>query len=769
MKTILTVFIILLVSIEFAHTQEPTQIIKGKVVNIKNQLPVTGARVLVRDLNLGAISSADGLFQFDKVPTGRYILQITALGYDIWTQAIVLTSGKQLYINVEMNESFYETEEVTVTGKSNNFSSINESAIISSIQFSVDDAQRFAGSRMDPARMAQNFAGVLGANDTRNDIIIRGGSPIELMWRLDGLDIPNPNHFATQGATGGPVGAINTVLLDNSDFLTGAFPSEYVDKMSGVFDLKTRQGNRDKYEYLGQFGFNGFELGAEGPLHTNSSFIANYRYSFLGLMQDLGIDFGFSGIPEYQDGTLKYDWQINKKNSISLTGLFGISDIHIKESETDDVFTGDFDIQNGTDFLATVINWKSIYSENMWSNLLLGFNYQNYRTTLDSVTTNNDNKVLALTKWYDDNSSEGFTNLKYNLNFSISKHHYLKIGTEARFRNYNFKAERYTSDYMIDKNGTAFQNLNFINWNWNVSSLLKANFGLSSQYLAINNETTIEPRAAFSWNFLPKHNINVGWGIHRQSLPLVLHFANEMNEDLNFMQAVHYVIGYNYQFSNKAIIKLESYYKDLSNIPVENDLSSTWSFQNSGTGFGSIEIEKAVSNGLGKTYGAELSFIRNFADGYYITANLSYVRQEFKAGDGKWRWGAFDNQIILNMLAGYELIISPTFTMEFSAKYTFAGGKPYTPIDIEQSIIEQSTEFDFSRAFGFRARDYNRLDFRIDFRQNFQGISLISYFSIENLLNTQNFQSYVYDLQNNVVKEVFQLGFFPVGGIRVEF
>src|SRR6056297_1087006 len=142
----------------------------------------------------------------------------------------------------------------------NSFQPINEAAIVSSTTFSVDDVQRFAGSRMDPARMAQNYAGVLGSNDRRNDIIIRGGSPTELLWRIDGLDIPNPNHFATQGATGGPVSAINSMILDDSDFLTGAFPASYGDRLSGVFDLHTRRGNMENHEYYGQFGFNGFEF-----------------------------------------------------------------------------------------------------------------------------------------------------------------------------------------------------------------------------------------------------------------------------------------------------------------------------------------------------------------------------------------------------------------------------------------------------------------------------------------------------------------------------
>jgi hypothetical protein len=401
--------------------------------------------------------------------------------------------------------------------------------------------------------------------------------------------------------------------------------------------------------------------------------------------------------------------------------------------------------------------------------LLVGFNYQNYRTTLDSITTDNQNNVLDLTNWFESNSSEGFVNAKYTLNYSPAKRHYLKFGNEARFRNYNFDDERFTSDYRLLKDGNAYQNIAFANWNWRITPTLTSNIGVTSQYLDIDGQTTFEPRAALSWSFLPRHQLNVGYGLHRQSLPLLLYYAEDTNQSLDFMQSAHYVAGYSYQLNEKSIIKAEAYYKDISNVPVENDPNSTWSFLNSGTSFGVVGVEEAVSNGMGKAYGAELSYIRNFADGYYITGTFSYVRQEYKAGDGVWRWGAFDNQIILNLLAGYEWVVSPTYAIEFSARYTLAGGNPYTPIDLEASAIEGETERDFSRAFGVRAPDYSRFDIRVDFRQNFRGLSLISYISVENVLNTENIQTYVYDAQNNEVQAVSQLGFFPVGGIRIEF
>jgi len=271
------------------ETKAPSQLIKGKIINFKTQQPVSGANIRLQDTKLGAISQRDGSFKIPDVPVGRYTIKISMIGFESQQFQGVISSGKEEVLNVQLQESYVQMNEVKVYAEKNSFNPINESSIVSSSVFSVDDVERYAGSRMDPARMAQNFAGVVGDNDKRNDIVIRGGSPTELLWRIDGLDVPNPNHFATQGATGGPISALNSNVLDNSDFLVGAWSSEYGDKMSGVFDLRTRKGNDEKFEYLGQFSFNGFELGAEGPLPGNqNSFIINYRYSFLDLLQKNG-------------------------------------------------------------------------------------------------------------------------------------------------------------------------------------------------------------------------------------------------------------------------------------------------------------------------------------------------------------------------------------------------------------------------------------------------------------------------------------------------
>lgn len=756
--------------------QTPISVVKGVVVDYQTRQPIPGATCLIEGTKLGTVSKSDGSFKIEKVPVGRHVLKISSISYETYRQHIAVTSGREIQLEVLMKESYIQMEEVVVTAESSSFSPINEVNIVSSNRFTVDDVERYAGSRMDPARMAQNFAGVVGANDQRNDIIIRGGSPTELLWRLDGLDIPNPNHFATQGATGGPISAINSTILSNSDFLTGAFPAEYGDRISGVFDLHTRKGNKDNYEFMGQFGFNGFELGAEGPMNFwKSSFIANYRYSFLELMDKMGFEFGVSGLPRYQDGTVKLDFQPNEKNNISITGLYGISDIKILESETDDVATGDRDITNGTDFVSVGLNWQHLVNDKSYGRFIIGTVYNNYSNELDSITTNDNGEVISIDPNLTSKSIEAYHTAKYEFNYTPIKNHFFTIAAESRFRYYDMRNNQLNPDYnkpwQVQETDNAMQYLGYINWNWRALESLTINAGVFTQHLEINKQTSLEPRLALKWQIHNRHSINAGFGVHRQSLPLLLYFTEDGNEDLDFIQSTHYVAGYEYLLSSDAQIKIEAYYKDISNAPVERNDESSYSFLNAGAGYGVVEgIGMALkSTGKGKAYGMDLSFYKHFSDHYYITATGSYIRQEYAGSDGIWRFGAFDNIFVANLLAGYELVISPTFSLEFSGKYTIAGGTPYTPIDFEESALRNGTYYDEENAYSERKPNYSRFDIRIDFRQNLEKISIISYISAENMFNQENILTYQYNKRNNSRKEIYQMGFFFVGGVRIEF
>jgi len=527
---------------------------------------------------------------------------------------------------------------------------------------------------------------------------------------------------------------------------------------------------------MAQIGFNGFELGAEGPVKfADGSFIINYMYSFLSLLEAMGVSFGFSGVPKYQDLSFKNDYNLGDNHRLSITGLWGTSAMDNLESKEEDVVTGDFDTKVRTELMAIAVNLQSIFSDKIYGNLTVGICSEAFNTEDDSLTVGPGHEVISTDKWYTADSRESFADVKYMLNYTPEPSQTFSAGFTSRYRFYNLKDDRYTVDnnegaiYHLRADGDAMQYLGFLNWNWRINNDLNVVLGVHSQYFALPEKTSVEPRASLSWSFTPKQRLTLGLGVHSQSLPLGTYYLDEQNRNLDFIRAVHYVTGYTLTLAEDSYIKLEGYFKDISKAPVETT-PSTFSFLNAGANFGSAFGEDSmVSKGLGRTYGAELSFIKNFTEGYYITAALSFVRQEFKASDGEWRWGAFDNRFILNLLAGYEWVLSNNITIEFSGKYTFAGGAPYIPYDVERSKLENDGCRDYSRAYSVRKPNYSRLDFKTDFRLNFNGWSLISFVSVQNLLNTDNVLKYSWDKTEQRVKEKYQQGIYPMGGIKIEF
>ena len=262
--------------------QHPEQTVRGIVIDQQSKRGVAHAFVFIEGRTEGAVTDSNGTFVIYKVPVGRITVQVSHIGYEpLRLFNIVVESGKETILNPELIEKLNVTQkEIVISGRREKLTS-QQMATVSAVEFSAEDSRRYAGSRNDVARMASNFAGVNSVNDGRNDIIIRGNSPLGLLWRLEGVDIPNPNHFGSLGATGGPVSMLNNNVIGQSAFYTGAFPAQFGNATAGAFDLSLRKGNDNRHEFTGQIGFNGLELGAEGPFNKKSkaSYIVYYRYS----------------------------------------------------------------------------------------------------------------------------------------------------------------------------------------------------------------------------------------------------------------------------------------------------------------------------------------------------------------------------------------------------------------------------------------------------------------------------------------------------------
>lgn len=787
MKRLLSALLILVVN--HCLSQELTQTIRGTVIDKQTQSPLPGAVVSILNTEpVKAVSTDEnGKFRFDNIPLGRIQLKIALISYKEKAQTVVLSSGKESVLNIELEESAVQGEEVVVTSEVDKTKTNNKMATVSSRVFSTEEAGRYAGSRGDPARMAANFAGVSGSNDSRNDIIIRGNSPLGILWRLNGLDIPNPNHFGSLGSTGGPISILNNNTLDNSDFMSGAFPADYGNATAGVFDLKMRTGNNEKYEFLGMVGFNGFEFGAEGPFSKkkkDASFMLNYRYSTLSVFKYLGIDFGTgSAVPQYQDLSFKVDVPTKKAGKFSVWGIGGLSYVELLQSQQskDNNLYG----YSGRDtyFRSNVgacgVSHTYLINSSSYTRINLGASGQYNFIRADRVDTSTVPTTIR----------PEYRNTSYTTRYS-GNFTYNKKFNSRNFVNTGVYVDLYNTAFVdsIDSYGTGFVTLRnyigttaltrlFIQWKHHFSEKFSMNTGLSYQFLALNNSQSPEPRLGLRYEFNKKQSLSFGAGLHSQVQPLYIYFATanlgngvvkETNRDLDFTKAAHAVLAYDVNVFSSARIKAEVYYQYLYSVPVKVR-KNYFSTINLGADFNSPNVDSLVNNGTGENYGVELTLEKFYSKGYYVLITGSLFESKYTGSDGVYRNTAFNGNYVLNVLGGKEFKIGQKHILALDMKLTYAGGKRYVPIDLQASILAHDEVRDGTQAYIPQYDPYFRIDVKPSYKLNTRRFTHELSVDIQNVTKHNNIFQQQYDLNTQTVKTDYQLKFFVIPQYRLTF
>ncbi len=791
---LLIAFIIISVY-QISRGQGFTQTIKGRIIDNQTQMPLPGANVAIMntDPTIGTITDPDGYFRIDNVVTGRVSIQVSFMGYHPLTFSnLNLSTGKELVLNIEMEEKVIKTGEIIVKANRDKSQVNNEMATVSARTFTIEESQRFAGARNDVARMASNYAGISTANDAVNDIVVRGNSPNGLLWRLEGIEIPNPNHFGGMGATGGPVSMLNNNVLSNSDFMTSAFPAEYGNALSGVFDLKMRNGNYEKHEFVGQIGFNGFEFGAEGPLSKKSraSYLVNARYSTLEAMSAMGFNFGTgTAIPKYTDLTFKVHIPTNSLGTFDFFGLGGINSIDFINSEKDSAdlresLYGDryFDIYAKNDMAVAGLNHTYIINENTYTRLSLSGSRISNHTIIDSVAT--DKSTIDLMRQH-------YINYDYTANFYLNKKfnskHNMKVGFEAMQRNFKYidsmlvyTEGRFRNRYDEEDNLMMYRA--YAQWQFKPIDALVFNTGVHIQQMSFTNNYSIEPRFGVKWYFTLNQSLNFGYGLHSKPAATYIFFKKvelspgvniQPNKDLDFIKSQHFVVGYNWNISPTLHLKVESYYQDIYQSIVEAN-SSSYSMLNASS-FSWNLPDSLVNGGSGRNYGVEITLEKFLDKGFYFLLTTSVFDSKYKASDGEWRSTAFDSKYVVNFLAGNEFEIFRKENakyrkwLTFDGKVTIAGGQKYTPIDLDRSRLENNTKYIENHAFSEKFKDYFRADIRIAFKLEGKKTSQEWAFDIQNITDSQNPLYNEYDADSNAIKTVYQLGLFPMMQYRITF
>ena len=700
---------------------------------------------------------------------------------------LILNSAKEavLVINLEVSIAL-EAVQINVT-KTDPARTNNDMVTVSGRQFSTDQTNRYAGSLMDPSRMAANFAGVNGGGGQRNDIIVRGNSPTGLLWRLEGIDIPNPNHFSSQGATGGPVSILNNNNnLANSDFLTSAFPAEYGNATGAVFDLKMRTGNNKKNEFTGQIGFNGFEGGAEGPINKSkrSSYMINYRYSTLGAFEALGISLTFAGVPKYQDFTAKLNFPKTKTGEWDITAIGGKSSVQLLDSKKDSTdlsfgFGAPNDLNNGSAMLAAILsNTQKIH--NGYIKLIAAYTYENRFTQFDTIAPNKQNFQT-----YAENSNINKLLFHGFLNKRISPKLIFRAGIMANVQNAQVKDSLWSDSFqryqnLRNFNGSTPKHQLYAQLKYNINTRLLINAGLHHQFLYLNNKKTIEPRMAVQYKLNKKATLSIGYGSHAQQQSTEIYFAEEYdfakntyrrtNENLGFTNSTHFVIGYDQLIGRNFRLKAETYYQKLKNIPVKpND---PFSVINLGADFGGLPLANNLENkGTGTNYGVELTLEKFFSNHFYYLLTTSIYDSKYTGGDGIQRNTAFNSNYVVNGLAGYEWSLGKkkNQVLGLNLKLTQAGGRRYTGIDIPASLQSGTTEYNDMNPYGEQFKTYFRTDFKISYKLNWKKVTQEWALDIQNIFDTQNPLTASFNRDTGKVRIENQQGRLPMVFYRIQF
>ena len=755
------------------------QNVRGTVVDQSTGSHLIGATVVIpgSDPLVGTVTDLNGEFMLSGIPVGRHTLRVDYMGYYQQTlSGLNVVSGKELIILVGMVEKVIMGEEITIRAHARKDQPLNEMAVVSARSFTVEETEKYAGSLGDPARMAMSFAGVMSGSDQVNDIVIRGNSPIGLLWRLEGIHIPNPNHFGSIGSTGGPISMLNNNVLSNSDFFTGAFPAEYGNALSGVFDLRLRNGNDKKREHTLQVGLNGAEVGVEGPVTkgNGNSYLAHYRYSTLAALHLMGLNIGVMAIPYFQDLSFKLDFRTKNAGRWSVFGLGGLNHITLEDDENGKKSLLRLSTQTG------VVGISHTHFFNPTTRLKTGIAFSASRDQeVDSVITNG-----SLEDFYWDSYLELKYSFTTNLRKKFSARDHLITGINLDFMQVNYRDSIYNlklNDYLrtVDVKADLFIFQAFIQWRHWLSDDLSLISGLHYQQVSLNSERAVEPRASLNWDLNQKNKLSFGYGLHSQIQPRMVYFEETLadtlqsiyiqtNKDIGFTRSHHVVLGFQHLFSPGLRLKTEVYYQKLYNIPVKQ-IPSWISLVNYGGSFSWGDYDSLVNEGTGRNIGMEFTFEHFFSGNYYYLFTLSIFDSKYKASDGVIRNTAFNGNYIFNILGGYEFRFKKQNSFAIDARTMWAGGLRKVPIDLDRSIVEQKTVYDYSRVYEDRNKDFFRIDIRFSYKLNRPRVGHLIAIDIQNVTNRKNQFLESFDPGSGQIKQEYQIGILPLVLWRVYF
>ncbi len=769
---------------------EPTQTIKGFVIDRDSRQPLIGATVYVSNLepNMGTTTEVDGSFRIENVPIGRRDIFCEYIGYqDYFAEGIILNSAKELELNIELIERvLVATDSVaTVYGNSQKTNRpLNDMNLISSRSFSVEEAQKYPGSIADPSRMALGFAGVQMGQDNNNDIVVRSNSSVGVSWRIEGVEIVNPNHFARRGGSGGGISAFSGSVLSNSDFSTGAFAPEYGNAFAGVFDMKFRKGNRDKREYTIKAGLLGLDFSTEGPIKKGkSSYLFNYRYSTLGILNAFGLHVVDARTTNnFQD--LSFNFYFPSKDNTAIFQVWGIGGLstEIKEPEKE-IEWSLFDHQTRYDFISNMgtigISGSKILNKNSYIKSTLSVSANKIEWERDSV----DQNLIASPI-----EEEHYINGRYDLTTFYNKkfNSKLNIKTGISIKNIFFNLSRSYHSFSqnnfiqdINAKGNTWQFNSYFQTRYRPTEKLTITGGLHALYFTLNNSYSIEPRLGIKYNFMPQSSLTFAYGMHSQIVPIGTYFIhqtdlfgniNTNNKNLDLLKAQHLVLGFDQSFKKNIHLNIEIYYQHLYDVPIINNGSSSFWMLNILEGYGKqFDSASLQSKGTGKNLGMDITFEKYLSNNLFFLISGSLFSSTYKIKNVGTFNTRYDGRFSSSFMMGKEFNLKKNNALTFSFRNFYNGGLRYTPGDPIASAEIRDLVEDDSRAFEEKMKNYWRIDIQIAYRKDKPNYAWSLILDTQNMINYNNQREVIYDYNLNDFIFKQQSGFVPVVSFQVDF
>jgi hypothetical protein len=763
------------------------QTVRGTITDKDSKQTIPFATIVVKNSNptLGVISDENGKFTLNNVPYGKQTLTVSFVGYETFTLPnINVTAGKEVVLEINLVESFAVLGEVVIVAEKPKEITVNEFVTVSARTLNPEQANLYAASLGDPARQVQNFAGVTGGgDDLNNEIVIRGNSPNTLLWRLEGVEVPNPNHFAR--LTGGSVSMLSANVLAKTDFFTSAFPAEYGNGIAGVFDLRFRKGNNQKRETTIDAGVLGVGVFTEGYFSKKSdaSYLVNYRYSTIGLLENFGVKLNEGGNLNYQDVNYNINLPTKKFGTFNLYGLLGKNAANSSETENEDI-----DGSPSTDnFTNKTESDESTFITGLGHQIFI--KDQTYLKTNITYSSNDakQNDVLQNSGAVDpldselfDSKSEAFR-LSSFINHKFNSKHTLRSGftlshlKEKNTLSFTDETDDGTLSTSQDEiNGTANVFQSYVQWKYRMTENFTLNSGLHFLHFGKTNSSAIEPRLGLNYKLNNVHSLSFGAGLHSRAEQLPIYLTkdatntNFLNTNLKLSKALHYVVGYNWRINKNTLFKAEAYYQNLFDIPVDNSGETGYNAINAQS-FDIFEIAETplTNDGKGRNYGIEFTLERFLNKGFYYLSTLSLYDSKYKVSNGNYLNTRFNGNYVFNLLSGKEFGVGTTGNKTFgiNAKFVLAGGQRFTGIDEVASIAGQTEVFS-TTPFTEKIKAYYRFDLGINYQWNKTKTTHNLSLNLQNLTSrsNENEPDYFFDEVTNriVTTKSAQNGLIPV-------